>query len=63
MHRATVNALSDFHISTRRPFSRILCEKMEQGLVKHRAPLMGAGSLKNMGGNWMAALPFSVHEP
>jgi len=36
---------------------------MEQGLVKHRAPLMGAGSLKNMGGNWMAALPFSVHEP
>jgi len=25
-----------------------MCKKMEQGLVKHRDPLMGAGSLNNM---------------
>jgi len=36
---------------------------MEQGLLKHRDPLMGAGSLKNMGSNWMADLPFLVNEP
>jgi len=36
---------------------------MEQGLVKNRDSLMGAGSLKNMGSNWIAALPFLVHEP
>jgi len=62
MHPVTVNALRDFHISTRQTFSRMLCKKMEQGLVKNRDPLMGAGSLKNMGSKWMAALPFSVHE-
>jgi len=36
---------------------------MEQGLLKHRDPLMGAGSLKHMGSNWKAAMPFSVHDP
>jgi hypothetical protein len=30
--------------------------------VEHRDPLMEAGSLKNMGSNWMAALPFLVNE-